>query len=233
MTPLLILAGGKATRLKSLAQDTPKYLQPIEAGGEGRCFADFHLGWAKHEGFSRVILSVGHLGEKIETYCGNGSRYGLEISYLFDGATPLGTGGAVQAALKFPFTSLAITYGDTMLRFPVQKFLEGFAQSDCAGAMTVFRNTVEGHQANATLQGDRVIYDKLKPEPSWQYIDYGFLALRRSAIEEFTEKAPFDLALPLTRLSRSGLVYGYAVEHRFWEIGSPEALEEFRRGFPG
>ena len=88
--PLLILAGGKATRLQGLAKDTPKYLQPITAN---RCFADYHLEWARRQDFSKVILSVGHFGEKVEAYCGNGSKYGLEISYLYDGTTPLGTGG--------------------------------------------------------------------------------------------------------------------------------------------
>ena len=229
-TPLLILAGGKATRLKGLAQDTPKYLQPID--GE-RTFADLHLEWARSHGFSEVILSLGHLGEKIESHCGDGSRYDLKLKYLFDGAQPLGTGGAVQAALKFSFDALAITYGDTMLEVPVALFLKKFAESGRDGAMTVFRNSVAGHQANACLKGNTVIYDKLAPEADWEFIDYGFLAIKRRAIEEFSEKSPFDLARPLTRLSRAGRIFGLEVSERFWEIGSPEALEEFRRGFPG
>ena len=161
----------------------------------------------------------------------------MEISYLFDGTTPLGTGGAVQAALKFPFDALAVTYGDTMLQVPVPVFLEQFVKSGLEGAMTVFKNTLQGHQTNACFRpnsrDNTIIYDKMKPEPSWEYIDYGFLVLKRCAIEGFTEAAPFDLALPLTRLSRAGQVLGFPVAQRFWEIGSPEALEEFRRGFPG
>lgn len=248
--PLLILAGGMATRLKDLAKDTPKYLQPID---DETVFADIHLKWAAHHGFKRVFLSVGHLGEKIQAHCGSGAKYGLEISYLFDGDKPLGTGGAVQMALKFPFDALAITYGDTLLRVPVREFLHSFfgnepghstaqaaGQSDgqggsvssvICGAMTVYRNQVPGHVCNADLRGSLVTYDKKNPQTNWAYIDYGFLVLKRSAITNFNETAPFDLAGPLTRLSRAEQIMGFEIKERFWEIGSPEALAEFRRTF--
>ncbi len=227
-TPLLILAGGKATRLKHLAQDTPKYLQPITADA---CFADLHLAWAFRQGFRRVILSVGHLGEKIEAHCGDGARHGLNISYLSDGETPVGTGGAVRAALRFPFDSLAITYGDTYLRFSVAEFLKRFDLSGLDGAMTVYRNQVHGHRCNADLDGERLTYNKSAPDPTWAYIDYGFLALKRRAIEAFPAVTPLDLAVPLSSLSLANQLLGFSVEHRFWEIGSPEALAEFRRAF--
>src|SRR4051812_21605901 len=89
--PLLILAGGKATRLKHLSQNTPKYLMPV---GD-RCFADIHLEWAAQQGFKDILLSLGHLSEQIQAHCGNGEKYGLTIKYLLDGDTPLGTGGAL------------------------------------------------------------------------------------------------------------------------------------------
>ena len=229
-TPLLILAGGLATRLKGLAKDTPKYLQPID---EKNVFADIHLRWAAHHGFKRVFLSVGHLGELIEKHCGNGAKYGLELSYLFDGEKPLGTGGAVRGALKFPFESLAITYGDTLLSVPVSDFLAAFENSKLEGAMTVYRNKVPGHVCNADLRaaGTLVTYDKKSPQSDWAYIDYGFLALKRSAIEQASDETPFDLALPLSRLSRRDQLRGFEIKERFWEIGSPEALDEFRQTF--
>jgi NDP-sugar pyrophosphorylase family protein len=227
--PLLILAGGLATRLKGLAKDTPKYLQPID---EKKVFADIHLRWAAHHGFKRVFLSVGHMGEKIEAYCGSGSKYGLELSYLFDGDKPLGTGGAVRGALKYSFDAVAITYGDTLLSVPVAEFLATFESSGLDGAMSVYRNKVPGHTCNADLRaGNLVTYDKKSPAPDWAYIDYGFLALKRSAIDAASDPLPFDLAAPLSRLSRADQIQGFEVKERFWEIGSPEALEEFRTTF--
>lgn len=227
-TPLLILAGGLATRLQGLAKDTPKYLQPIE---DGIVFADVHLDWAARQGFRRIFLSIGHLGEKIESHCGTGRRFGLEIAYLYDGPRQIGTGGAVKKALAHGFENLAITYGDTLLAVPVTEFLSRFVESGLSGAMTVYLNRVPGHACNAELSGTRVTYDKRNPQSGWRYIDYGFLALRRRAIEKFPEDQSFDLAIPLGDLSKQGELLGFEINERFWEIGSPDALEDFRRVF--
>jgi NDP-sugar pyrophosphorylase family protein len=236
--PLLILAGGRATRLKHLAVDRPKYLQPVT---ESMVFADVHLKWVASRGFRRVILAIGHLGEQIRAYCGDGSRWNLEISYIDDGKVPLGTGGAVRAALdpklSLDFEILAVTYGDTILSVDTEEFLRKFAAAPWAdAAMTLFKNTVPGHVCNidfgSHLSGERMIYDKIHPNAEWSYIDYGFLALRRKAIEGLTtEKTPLDLAEPLAELSRAGKVLGFPVATRFWEIGSPEALNEFQTAF--
>src|SRR5215471_4661761 len=98
-TPLLILAGGRATRLGDLSDDRPKFLVPIASG---LLFADFQLRWARRQGFREVRLSVGYRGEQIEAYCGDGARFGLALSYAFDGPISLGTGGAVKRAFPIP-----------------------------------------------------------------------------------------------------------------------------------
>ncbi len=96
-TPLLILAGGRATRLRDLSDDRPKFLLPIR---DGLLFADFQLRWVKAQGFREVCLSVGYRGEQIEAYCGDGARFGLAISYAFDSPIALGTGGARLIAAR-------------------------------------------------------------------------------------------------------------------------------------
>lgn len=224
-TPLVILAGGLATRLRGLANSTPKYLQPID---EGTVFADLHLRWARKQGFQRVILCVGHLGELIQAHCGSGAQYGLQLDYVFDGVHPVGTGGAVQATLQFPFEMVAVTYGDTLLSVPAPEFLQKFHESGLGGAMTVYRNQVAGHVCNADLNGIFVSYNKMAPDAKWAYIDYGFLALKRQVIAAFKQHPPFDLAEPLARLAAEQQLYGLEVSERFWEIGTPEALAEFK-----
>jgi N-acetyl-alpha-D-muramate 1-phosphate uridylyltransferase len=227
--PLLVLAGGKATRLAHLAKNTAKYVQPIT---ESVNFSDVHLRWIREKGFRKVFLSIGHLGEQVREHCGDGSRFGLEISYLADGAVPLGTGGAVKAALQSPFEILAVTYGDTVLNFNVESFLTDFQKSGLPAGMTLFRNTLAGHVCNADLNQHLALYDKDSPHADWLYIDYGFLIFRREAVGLFPEKPSFDLAEPVSAFSRKSELFGFAVANRFWEIGSPEALEEFRKAFP-
>jgi len=119
--PLLILAGGRATRLGALSDECPKFLAPVS---HDKVFADVQLHWAKQHRFSDVILSVGYRGTQIRAYCGDGARYGLQITYVFDGDTPPGTGGAVRKALYGVSDYAAVLYGDTILDIRLYQDLE-------------------------------------------------------------------------------------------------------------
>jgi len=226
--PLLILAGGKATRLKNLSQNTPKYLMPIN---ETSLFADYHLKWAKNEGFKNVFLSIGHLGQQIIDYCGNGSKYGLSIKYFEDGAILQGTGGAVRNTLSEMYTDIVITYGDTLLKVNVSDVLNQHYKTKALATMSFYENAVVGHQCNIDLidqNSMKIVYNKKNPHLSWKYIDYGLLVLKKKFIQNFSTETPLDLADPLTKCSLSGMVFGYLCKERFWEIGSPEALLDFQ-----
>lgn len=226
--PLLILAGGRATRLKGLSVNLPKYLMPI---GDHKCFADEHLAWAHKMGFRKIFLSVGYLADQVIQHCKDGSQWGLHIEYIHDGDQPLGTGGAVKKSLSFPYQYMAVTYGDTLLNFEVEKFLQMGINNQSLAAMTLFENQVSGHICNADFQNGKVKYNKIHPDPSWKYIDYGFLLLQRDFVSSFGTETPLDLAVPLSLLSEKGQLDGFICHDRFWEIGSPEALQEFQKNF--
>lgn len=226
--PLLILAGGRATRLKHLSDRMPKYLMPI---GENKCFADEHLKWVANSGFKKVFLSVGYLADQIVSYCQDGKQWGLQIEYIHDGSTPLGTGGAVRKSLAYSYDFLAVTYGDTLLNFSVSDFVRQGIKQNSKALMTIIENPVSGHICNADLKNGKISYNKLSPDPKWRFLDYGFLLLSRSFIKEFPGYIPLDLAVPLSDLSHKGELDGFICENRFWEIGSPEALQEFQKNF--
>lgn len=226
-TPLLILAGGRATRLRDLSDDRPKFLAPIR---DGLLFADLQLGWVKAQGFREVRLSVGYLGEQIEAYCGDGARFGLAISYAFDGPVALGTGGAVKRAFRAPPPWIAVLYGDTILSLNCSQALAR-ATSDVLAVMTLLKDPPVGHICNATLLDGRALHSKRNPKPGWRYIDYGFLCLSAEFIRRMPETTPLDLSLPLEMASTAGEVGALEVHKRFWEINTADSLEELRRHF--
>jgi NDP-sugar pyrophosphorylase family protein len=228
MLPLLILAGGKGTRLSTVSNNLPKYLMPIS---DSKCFADIHLSWCRDQGFKKIFLSVGVYSEKIQNYVGNGNNWNLDIEFLYDGDTPLGTGGAVLKSLEKPFEDLAVTYGDTILELNVSQLMTAYKASNAQALMTVFRNTVAGHICNADWQNGFVSYDKINPNPKWQYIDYGFMVFSRKWLQQIDIKPPFDLATPLSQASKNNQLAGYLATKPFWEIGTPNALETFKQKF--
>src|SRR5439155_20289700 len=93
--PVIILAGGMATRLGDIARATPKAL--IDVNAEPFVFHQLRL--LKERGIDHVILCVGYLGEQIVERIGNGRGFGLDVRYSFDGPHLLGTGGAIKKAL--------------------------------------------------------------------------------------------------------------------------------------
>ena len=95
MLPVAILAGGLATRLRPITETIPKALVDVA----GVPFICRQLDYLHAQGVHRVILCIGYLGEMIQKVVGDGSKFGLEVSYSPDGPVLLGTGGALKQAL--------------------------------------------------------------------------------------------------------------------------------------
>ncbi len=90
----IILAGGFGTRLQSVVSDVPKPMAPINSIP----FLDFQFKYLKHFGVKHVVLSVGHLAEKIQDHYKD-SFNGIKISYAKE-LIPMGTGGGIRLALE-------------------------------------------------------------------------------------------------------------------------------------
>jgi NDP-sugar pyrophosphorylase family protein len=88
---VLILAGGKATRLRPLTLTTPKAMTPLL----GRPFLEHMLAWLAGHGLRDVTLLLGFLPDPIREHFGDGSAFGMKLSYLTE-HEPLGSGGAIK-----------------------------------------------------------------------------------------------------------------------------------------
>src|SRR3990167_11349183 len=109
--PVVILAGGLATRLHPVTHTIPKSL--VEVNGEP--FVAHQLRLLKRNGFNKVIMCIGHLGQNVIEFVGDGSCFGLHVSYSLDGQTLLGTAGAIKKALPLLEKYFFVLYGDSYL----------------------------------------------------------------------------------------------------------------------
>jgi NDP-sugar pyrophosphorylase family protein len=75
---VVIIAGGKGTRISSIANEIPKSMIKVEE----RPVIEYQVELAKRYGFNEFIFIIGHLGEQIETYFGDGSKWGVSIQYF-------------------------------------------------------------------------------------------------------------------------------------------------------
>lgn len=220
--PVGILAGGVATRLWPITQTIPKSLVDVA----GRPFIARQLDYLREQGITSVVLCVGHLGEQVEEVVGDGSAFGLDVRYSWDGPRKLGTGGALKRALPLLGKEFFVFYGDSYLPVDFQEVeRDYFAQSKPA-LMTVLRNSDRWDRSNVSFHDGVITEYNKQPSPTMEHIDYGLGVLSASALANTPVNEPFDLADIYHDLSLRGLLAGHEVFRRFYEIGSHAGLKD-------
>lgn len=222
--PVVILAGGLGTRLRSLTGlDLPKAM--VDVGG--RPFIDRKIEELVAHGVNEVVLLVGHGAEALLDHIGDGSRLGVKARLVDEGPTLLGTGGAIAAALEELPETFWVTYGDSLLFAPMEEIERRFLDSGSAALMTVLRNDDQWQPSNVSIDGGRVVAYEKPPRPGrHHYIDYGLLLFERSVFLPYAPGEAFDLSVVLDDLIRSHHLLAHEVHERFRDIGTPEAHAE-------
>ena len=225
-----VLAGGLATRLGPLARETPKCLLDVS----GRPFIAHQLDLLRKQGIDRVVLCLGHLGEKVVETVGDGSAFGLEVVYSFDGPQPRGTAGAIKRALPLVGSPFFVLYGDSYLECSYRAVWQAHAASGKLALMTVFHNVGEWDTSNVEFHDGRIAaYDKVDRTDGMHYIDYGLGVFDHRAFDMVPESGSCDLAVVYQEMLRNGQLAGFEVRTRFYEIGSVAGLLETRQHLAG
>ncbi len=209
-----------------LTRDTPKCLLEVA----GRPFVQHQLRLLFEQGVRRVVMCLGYLGEQVVEAIGDGTEFGLNVLYSFDGPELRGTAGAIRRALPLLGPAFFVLYGDSYLECDFAIVQEAYEAAETLALMTVFRNEGQWDKSNVEFRGGRILaYDKFTQTPAMKHIDYGLGILDRRAFESVTENGRFDLATVYQEMLQRGELAGLEVLERFYEIGSVAGLEETRR----
>ena len=226
MPPIVVLAGGLATRMRPLTAQAPKAL--LEVAGEP--FIAHQLRLFACQGIEDVKLLVGYRWEQIRAFAGDGSRFGVRLDYIVDGPQLLGTGGAIRRAIERLGPEFLVTYGDAWLDTPYGAVVEAFHASGLQALICVFRNENRWDTSNVLFEnGVLRRYSKTRRLPEMHYIDWGLSMMRANVIAARSTDEPWDLSELYEQLSAAGRLAGYEVAQRFYEIGSMEGLAETDR----
>jgi len=228
-TSVAILCGGLATRLRPISEKIPKSMIEIN----GKPFMEYQLTLLKRSGLTNVVLCVGYLGEKIEQYFGDGSKFEVNIQYSYDGDRLLGTGGALKKALSKLSDIFLVMYGDSYLDLdygPIINFFEkeyNKGEKKPLGLMTVYRNNNQYDRSNIVFKDGKIIlYDKNANRDDMNYIDWGLSILTKEVFKFFKDKEKFSLEEIFKYLIKEDSLLSYEVYKRFYEIGSLNGLKE-------
>jgi len=228
----VILAGGLAKRLRPLTYDIPKCLVKIN----GTPFIDYQIKYLSNQGIRKILLCIGYLGDHIKNYIGNGSRYGIKITYSEDGKNLLGTGGSIFNARESLDDNFMVLYGDSYLPINFSQVIKKFNHTEKKALMVIMRNNNQWDKSNVIFNGSNLIeYNKNDHKESMKYIDYGVSLYKKSFFLEFSKKQGknFDLSKYLNELSLKNNLDYYLVKERFYEIGSKIGIESFTNFIKG
>ena len=220
---VMILAAGRGERLRPLTESTPKPL--LEVAGEtllGR-----HLARLARAGFTRAVINVSHLAEKITARFGDEARHGVRIEWSVE-AEPLETaGGVAQARALLGPDPFLLVNADIWCDFDFSG-LRGFRLGMRLAHLLLVPNPP--HHAVGDFSLERGIVGNA-PSPRYTYAGIAVLSPRLVCGIGSGEKAP--LAPLLRAAAGRGEVSGELYAGRWSDVGSPERLSALRAQLQG
>lgn len=218
---VVILAGGKGTRLKPYTTVFPKPLVPI---GD-MPILEVVLRQLKHFGFRNITISVNHLADLIQAFFGHGEKFGLNIDYCIEDK-PLGTAGSISLVknLTHPFL---VMNGDLLTTIDYAEMVRSHMSSDAEATIAVFPREVKIDFGVLDIgkQGELLDY---KEKPMFEYlVSMGVNVFNQSAASLISKGEYLNIPDLMLKIKSLGKKVGtYRSECEWLDIGRPDDYEE-------
>jgi len=226
-TPVVILAGGKGTRLRPYTTVLPKPLMPV---GQYPIL-EILLRQLADQGFRNVTLAVGHLAGIIQAYFKDGSDLGLDITYSYE-ATPLGTAGPLA---KLPQTehSTLVLNGDLLTNVNFGTIVRHHSECGAAATIGTKRRTETVQFGVIESEADGRI-TQYREKPNLDYlVSMGIYVFSPEVREFIPRRTKFDFPeLVQALLANNKRVVGYETTAYWMDIGRPDDYEQANIDFP-
>lgn len=213
----IILAGGFGSRLKSVVNEVPKPMAPVQ----NRPFLEFIFAHLKNYNVKKVILSVGYLHNIIIDNYGNNYE-GIDIEYAIEDQ-PLGTGGAIKLSLsKIADKEALIINGDSLFNINIDTFSAFFHQSDANVLLALKQIDDVSRYGCVTIDDNNKItafHEKGKISSNG-IINGGIYLVRKNILDNYPDKFSFEKDFLEKNINNS--IFGLTFDDDFIDIGIPE-----------
>ncbi len=217
---MVIMAGGRGTRLSPYTEDHPKPLLSVA----GKPMLEHIIERAKREGFSRFVLAIHYLGHMIEEYFGDGERFGVQIDYLRE-ESPLGTAGALSLMNPLPKEPFVVTNGDVITDVRYGELLDFHTKYTAAATMAVRVHEWQHPFGVVQTQGVEIIGFEEKPIAR-SHINAGVYALNPDALSFLIADEHCDMPTLFERLqAKVQRTVAYPMHEPWLDVGRPDDLE--------
>lgn len=224
----LILAGGFGTRLRSVVDSIPKPLAPIN----GHPFLEIIINNLKKMGIKEITLCVHYMADKIHDYFGDGSNWGVEISYSVE-KQPLGTGGAIGLLRNTISSTFCVLNADSYMDINYSDFLAAHKKDNAIASIAITKVEDPSRYGQVCLgETNRIVKIIEKGICNINsYINAGFYIFEPTVFD-YIEKDKFvsfeKEVLPSMIFSGEKII-GFMEIDNFFDIGTPEDYQKFKR----
>lgn len=224
----VVLCGGLGTRLRPITYEIPKVLIPVK----GKPVLEYLLDLLKRESVDEVILSVGHLKEKIKSHFEDGKGFGLAISYIEE-SSPLGTAGPLKLLppQKDPFI---VSNGDELKDIPIQEMLAFHKKVGGLATIALTRAENPTLYGVANLEGNKIIEFVEKPlNPPSNLINSGFYILDPKVLDMIPQKFSMLEKDVFPQIAAQGKLFGFPFKGQWFDTGSMDRWETAMKNWKG
>ena len=230
----VILVGGEATRLRPLTCNTPKAMVPVL----NTPFLEHVIRNLSEHQIEDIVLAQAHLAQPINDYFGNGSRFGVRLSYVVED-TPLGTAGAIKNAERYLDETFLVLNGDIFTDLDITAMID-FHRDQQAKA-TIALTPVDDPTAYGLVETDICsMITRFLEKPTWSEVTTNMINAGTYVLEpEVLTQIPPQTKVSIERetfpllLTQGEPVYAYPSSGYWMDMGTPEKYLQLHRDLLG
>lgn len=228
----IIMAGGKGSRISSVASAIPKPMLPIA----GKPVLEHELESLREQGFTDILLTVGYLSSAIIDYFGDGRRFGIQIEYFVE-EEPLGNAGALFRLQEVLTEDFLLLNGDVVFDVDLERLIRHHKSS--GGLVTIFTHPND-HPYDSSL----IVADKRGAVTQWlsvedsrrgyfrNRVNAGLHVLSPKLFTSGAKKQKIDLDRHILKpLAGTGELFVYDSPEYVRDMGTPERYREVCRDY--
>ncbi|MBU9743095.1 D-glycero-beta-D-manno-heptose 1,7-bisphosphate 7-phosphatase [Lachnospiraceae bacterium ASD3451] len=229
---IVIMAGGKGTRIAALNSEIPKPMFPIN----GKPILEYQIECLRDQGYEDIILIVGHLGHVIKEYFGDGNQvsqstgkaFGVHIEYIVE-EEPLGTAGALYLLKDKLTESFLLLNGDVIFDIDIERFKQYHISKGGDATLLVHPNNHPYDSGIVVVDEEGRVLKWLHKEDkrTWykNLVNSGIHMLSPNVLDKLTQLKKIDLDREILKpMVEEEKLYAYHSTEYIKDMGTPERL---------
>ena len=222
---IVIMAGGKGTRLYPITKNIPKPLVQVA----GKPMILHIIESARSEGFKNFVVCINYLGNMIEDYLGDGQRFDVSIEYVKE-TSPLGTAGALSLINPLPEKPMIITNGDVFTDIRFEEILNFHNLHKADGTMAI--KLYEWQNPYGVIKIEGVNIQELEEKPVYKsYINAGVYVLSPNILKGMLKNISCDMPLLFKKIKKeNGKIIAFPMHEPWIDVGKIDDLKKAGKG---